>query len=131
MVLRIGVLFLFVLLGVALFLTALCGRRYARTRDERYRDSHRVCAIGAFILMVAAIVSVKVVKMAQGSIGHGAVLTTHLLFAIPFFLLFVFAFFLFTGIRAPRYHHALVYPCLVLFAAAFIIGAAMLLGIAS
>lgn len=125
------VLSLFVFVGVALFLTALCGRRYAITRDERYRDSHMVCASGAFILMVAAIGSVELVKLAQGSLGHGAVLAVHLLFAIPFFFLFVLAFFLVTGIRAPRYHRVLVYPCLFLFAAAFIVGAAMLLGIAS
>lgn len=124
------VLLLFVFLGATLFLTALCGRKYAATRDARHCESHMMCATGAFILMIAAIVSVELTKLAQGSIGHGAVLAVHLLFAIPFFLLFLLVFFLLTGIRAPRYHRMLVYPCLALFAAAFIIGAIMLLGVA-
>lgn len=128
---RIVVLSLFSFLGITLFLTALCGRKYAKTRDSQYLASHTVCAKSSFILMIVAVASVELLKQIEGSIGYGLVRSLHLSFAIPFFLLFVFAFFLFTGIRTQRYHRCITYPCLISFAVALIAGAAMLLGIAS
>lgn len=128
---RIVVLLLFSFLGVTLFLTALYGRRYAKTRDPQYLASHTACAKSSFILMIVAVASVEFLKQMEGSIGHGLVRLLHLSSAIPFSFLFVFAFFLFTGIRTRRYHRCITYPCLIFFAVALIAGAAMLLGIAS
>lgn len=133
---RVFVLYLFSLLAAALFFTAKYGRLYVKSshtrekRDELFLLFHTMCATGAFILIIVAVTSVEWLKKLEDTIGHGAVLAVHLLFAIPFFFLFVFLFFFATGIRAPRHHRLLVYPCLALFAMAFIAGAAMLLGIA-
>ncbi|MBI5913562.1 hypothetical protein HY839_03955 [Candidatus Azambacteria bacterium] len=133
---RYFVLSLFSFLGVSLFLTAVRGRQYVKsgkTRKERDKGillSHTRYAVTSCILMVIAVSAVEIVKQLEGSIGHGTIRSLHLLFAIPFFFLFVSAFFLFTGIRAPRVHCFLVYPCFVCFAVALIAGTAMLLGIA-
>lgn len=131
MLARIVVLFLFFLLGGGLFLTALCGREYARTRDSQYLASHKVCAVFSLILMVGAVVSVELLSYFRGPLGEDPMRAIHLSTAIPFSLLFVLLFFFLTGERAPRCHKLLVYVCLVLFAIAFIPGAVMLLDIRS
>ena len=133
---RMLVLCLFSLLAAALFITAMFGRLYVKSgitqemRDGCLRLLHTLCATSTLILMVFAVASVGWLKQHESPIEHGIVLTVHLLFAVPFALLFVFLFFFFTGIRTPSYHRTLVYPCLALFAVAFIAGTAMLLGIA-
>lgn len=133
---RFLVLCLFSLFGAALFITAMCGRLYRKSgatqekRDECLLLLHNACARNTLILMVFAVASVGWLKQQEGPAGHGIVLTVHLLFAVPFAILFVFLFFFFTGVRVPSYHRALVYPCLALFSVAFIAGAAMLIGIA-
>lgn len=131
MLARIVVLFLFSLLGGGLFLTALCGRGYAMTRNTQYLASHKVCALFSLILMIGSIIAVELLRYFQGMTGQEPMLAIHLSAAIPFFLLFILLFFLLTGLRAPRCHRLLVYVCLALFAVAFIPGAIMLLDLRS
>lgn len=130
MALRVIVLLVFAVFGLCLFSAALFGRLYAKSSEEAYYDAHVMYVVGAVISMVIAIAGVEILKYIEGSLGHGIVRTIHLTAVVPFLLLFLSAF-LFSGIRAPRYHRVLVYPCLVLFIAVFIAGAAMLLGIAT
>lgn len=124
---RVIVLLLFSFLGGVLFLTALCGREYVVTRDDRYLASHKVCAVISFILMIVAVGGVELLSLFQGPIGSDPLLAIHLSSAIPFFMLFVLSLFFLTGVRVPRYHRLFVYPCLLLFVIAFVPGAAMLL----
>lgn len=128
---RIVVLFLFVLLGGGLFLTALCGREYAKTRNSQYLASHKVCAFFSLTLMIGAVVSVEILKYSQGTIGEDPMRAIHVSSAIPFSILLVLSFFFLTGARAPRCHKWLVYACLMLFIIAFIPGAIMLLDLKS
>lgn len=128
---RILVFLLFCFLGGTLFLTALCGREYVVTRDDRYLASHKVCAAISFILMIVAVVAVELLKFFQGSIGEDPMRAIHLSSVIPFFLLFALSFFYLTGVRAPQLHRFLVYVCVALFVIAFIPGTAMLLDVKS
>ena len=96
MIERSFVLYLFLLLAAVLFFTAKYGRLYVKSgttrekRDELFYLLHTSCATSALILIIFAVASVEWLKQIECPIGRGAVLVVHLLFAVPFFFLFVF-----------------------------------------